>query len=81
MIYKKLDALVEDMAEKGITLNDALAEFERRYITKILNLCDNKMCKAAQILGIHRNTLSYKIKNSRSKIPSNRKKKGLSKKR
>jgi DNA-binding NtrC family response regulator len=81
MIYKKLDALIEDMAEKGITLNDALAEFERRYITKVLSLCDNKMCKAAQLLGIHRNTLSYKIKNSRAKAPSNRKKHGPSKKR
>ena len=73
MIHKKLDSLIDDMVDKGIALNDALAEFEKLYIKKVLSMCNNKVGKAAQILGIHRNTLSYKVKNSLHNSPSSRK--------
>ena len=62
-MHKKLDALIAEMVDKGITLNEALWEFERRFIRTVLSRCNNKRSKAAQILGIHRNTLGYKIKN------------------
>lgn len=66
MIHKKLDALIAEMIDKGIILNDALTEFEKRFINQVMNHCNNKVTKAAQMLGIHRNTLRYKINNSRS---------------
>jgi len=74
MIHKKLDALIAEMIDKGITLNDALTEFEKRFINQAMNHCNNKVTKAAQVLGIHRNTLRYKIQNSRSYSHASRKK-------
>jgi len=81
MIHKKLDALIAEMIDKGIILNDALTEFEKRFIKQVMNHCNNKVSKAAQILGIHRNTLSYKIKNSCSNSPSSRKRYNISRRK
>ena len=56
-----LDHLVEEMVTKGIRFEDAQREFEKRFITHVLLKVDGNLCKAADVLGIHRNTLSRKI--------------------
>ena len=56
-----LDHLVEEMVTKGIRFEDAQREFEKRFITHVLLKVDGNLCKAADLLGIHRNTLSRKI--------------------
>jgi Fis family transcriptional regulator, factor for inversion stimulation protein len=56
-----LDRLVEEMVTKGIRYEDAQREFEKRFITHVLLKVDGNLCKAADLLGIHRNTLSRKI--------------------
>ena len=60
---EKLDALVTQMVEHNIGYEDAVAEFERRFIKKVLEKTKGNQSKAAKALGIHRNTLSRKILN------------------
>ena len=59
---KLLDELVTKMVEKGIHYEDALREFDRRFIVEVVDKSDGNLCKAADTLGVHRNTLSRKIK-------------------
>ena len=61
MISEKLEKLVEDMVEKGVRFDDAVCEFEKRFITRVLGQCDGSLTKAADALGIHRNTLTRKM--------------------
>jgi DNA-binding NtrC family response regulator len=49
------------MVEKGIRFPEASREFERRFISRVLNDSEGNLSKAADTLGIHRNTLSRKI--------------------
>lgn len=56
-----LERLVDEMVTKGIYLEDAQREFEKRFITQVLDTTDGNLSKAADVLGMHRNTLSRKI--------------------
>lgn len=58
---EKLEALINQMIEHEIDYEDALTEFERRFIRKILDKTHGNRSRAAKTLGIHRNTLSRKI--------------------
>lgn len=57
----QLEALVTQMIEHDIGYEDAVAEFEGRFIRKVLEKNNGNQSKAAKTLGIHRNTLSRKI--------------------
>lgn len=57
----QLEALIAQMVEQGIAYQDAVREFEKRFIKRVLDNADGNQCKAAQELHIHRNTLSRKI--------------------
>ena len=57
----QLDALIAQMIEKNIDFEDALREFQSRFIRKVLENSNGNLSKAAKALGIHRNTLSRKI--------------------
>ena len=61
-MHKLLDQLVVQMVEKGIHYEDALREFDRRFISEVVTKSDGNLCKAADTLGVHRNTLSRKLK-------------------
>jgi DNA-binding NtrC family response regulator len=58
---EQLEQLVEEMVSKGIRYEDAVREFDKRFIAQVLAQVDGNLCKAADLLGIHRNTLSRKI--------------------
>ena len=58
---EQLDRLVDEMVSKGICFDDAHREFEKRFITRALVKAEGNLCKAADLLGMHRNTLSRKI--------------------
>lgn len=58
---EQLDSLINQMVERGILYDEALMEFEKKFIRKVLERNRWNQCKAARILGIHRNTLSKKI--------------------
>ena len=61
MISERLDALVGEMVNKGIQFEDAVHEFEKRFIARVLGHCDGSLTKTADTLGIHRNTLTRKM--------------------
>ena len=61
MISDRLDKLVEEMVDKGVQFEDAVHEFEKRFISRMLGSCDGCVTKTAGALGIHRNTLTRKM--------------------
>ena len=58
---EQLESLVGMMVDRGILLEEALTEFEKKFIKRVLEHAKGTQCRAAKILGIHRNTLSRKI--------------------
>ena len=58
---EKLDQLIAEMMEKRIYLEEALGEFEKKFIQSALTKTEGNQTKAAKVLGLHRNTLSRKI--------------------
>jgi DNA-binding NtrC family response regulator len=61
-MHRLLEQLVAQMVEKGIQYEDALREFDRRFIVEVVDKSDGNLSKAADTLGVHRNTLSRKMK-------------------
>ena len=61
MISERLERLVEDMVERGVQFDDAVREFEKRFISRVLGRCDGSLTKTADALGMHRNTLTRKM--------------------
>ena len=57
----QLEGLVNQMVERGILFDEAIGEFEKRFIKRVLDRANGNQSRAAQLLGIHRNTLSRKI--------------------
>lgn len=55
---RELDSLVSQMQTSGITYDEALREFKKRFILQVLACHRGNQCKAAKELGMHRNTLS-----------------------
>ena len=60
-----LQAVVDELYRSGIRLDQALKEFERRYIEAALDGSRGNRTLAARTLGIHRNTLAHKIHHHR----------------
>lgn len=61
MISDRLEKLVEEMVAKGVHFEDAVHEFEKRFISRVLGESDGSLTKTADTLGIHRNTLTRKM--------------------
>ena len=62
-----LERLVDEMVTKGIRYEDAQREFEKRFIATVLDKADGNLGRAADVLGMHRNTLSRKLAEYRLK--------------
>ncbi|HYR83948.1 MAG TPA: helix-turn-helix domain-containing protein [Terriglobia bacterium] len=58
---EKLESLVTEMIDRRIYLEEALSEFEKRFIQSALTKTGGNQTKAARVLGIHRNTLNRKV--------------------
>jgi DNA-binding NtrC family response regulator len=61
----QLDGLVGEMIAKGLRYQEAQRELEKRFIAQVLASAEGNVCKAADVLGMHRNTLSRKIQEYR----------------
>ncbi len=57
-VKRELDSLVTQMHSSGIRYEDAVREFKRQYLREVLITHRGNQCKAAEELGMHRNTLS-----------------------
>ena len=60
-LREQLERLVDDMVTRGVRYEDAQREFEKRFLARVLRDADGNLGKAADLLGMHRNTLSRKI--------------------
>jgi DNA-binding NtrC family response regulator len=60
-MHDELGKLIEEMLGKGIDLPLAARAFERLYIEKALEETKGNRTRAAELLGIHRNTLASKM--------------------
>jgi DNA-binding NtrC family response regulator len=58
---EQLEQLVHEMVTRGIRYDEAQREFEKKFIMQVLLKADGNLGKAADLLGIHRNTLARKI--------------------
>ena len=61
----KLQSVVDELFRSGIRLEQALKEFEKRYIEAALSGSRGNRSLAARTLGIHRNTLAHKLHHHR----------------
>ena len=61
-VHRMLDALVAEMVTRGVHYEDARREFDKRFLASVIAKFDGNLCKAADALGVHRNTLARKIK-------------------
>jgi len=57
-LRRELDSLVTQMHSSGIRYEEAVREFKRHYLREVLIAHRGNQCKAAEELGMHRNTLS-----------------------
>ena len=62
-----MDRLVSELLDKGILYEDARREFEKLFIAKALQRTRHNVGEAAEILGLHRNTVARKVSEYRIK--------------
>ena len=67
MISDRLERLIEEMVDRGVQFDDAVHEFEKRFIARMLGQCDGSVTKTADALRMHRNTLTRKMDQYRIK--------------
>jgi DNA-binding NtrC family response regulator len=60
-LKEQLENLVDELVSRGVRYEDAQREFDKKFIARVLTTADGNLCKAADLLGIHRNTLSRKM--------------------
>jgi DNA-binding NtrC family response regulator len=61
VISDRLEKLVEEMVDRGVQFEDAVREFEKRFIARVLGKQEGSLTRTADALGIHRNTLTRKM--------------------
>ena len=64
-IRPRLEAVIEDMLDGHILLDEALEEFEKLYIQKAYTRNKKRISHTAVALGIHRNTISKRVNSYR----------------
>ena len=64
---EQLDSLVQLMIDRGVRYEDARREFEKVFITRALQRSNGCVGDAAELLGIHRNTVARKMTEYRIK--------------
>ena len=62
-----MEKLVQEMLDKGVLYDDARREFEKMFIARALQRSNGSLGEAAELLGLHRNTVARKIAEYRIK--------------
>ena len=63
----QLEKLVQEMLDKGILYEEARREFEKMFISRALQRSKGSVGEAAELLGLHRNTVARKMTEYRIK--------------
>jgi DNA-binding NtrC family response regulator len=58
---QEIESITSEMVAGGIRLDEALREFERHFIRQVLREHNGNQSRAAEALGMHRNTLRNKL--------------------
>ena len=66
-VREHLERLVAELLDKGVHYEDARREFEKLLIGRALQRTDGSLGEAADMLGLHRNTVARKIAEYRIK--------------
>jgi DNA-binding NtrC family response regulator len=66
-VRDSLERLVSEMLDKGVHYEDVRRELEKLSITRALQRTKGSLGEAAEILGVHRNTIARKIAEYRIK--------------
>jgi DNA-binding NtrC family response regulator len=56
-----MEKLVLEMLDKGVLYDDARREFEKMFIARALQRSKGSVGDAADMLGLHRNTVARKM--------------------
>jgi DNA-binding NtrC family response regulator len=80
-IRPRLEAVIDDMLDGHIMLDEALEEFEKLYIQKAFGRNKKRISHTAAALGIHRNTISKRVNSYRSEEVARRTRENTSHKR
>ncbi|MEO6237592.1 MAG: helix-turn-helix domain-containing protein [Vicinamibacterales bacterium] len=62
-----MERLVAEMLDKGVHYEDARRELEKMFIARALQRTKGNVGVAADLLGLHRNTIARKIAEYRIK--------------
>ncbi len=57
----QLEGLVGQMVERGILFDEAVGEFEKRFIKRVLERTNGNQTHAGAMLGINRDKVRYRI--------------------
>ena len=68
-VREQLDSLVQQMLDRGVRYEDARREFEKVFITRALQRSNGCLGDAAELLGIHRNTVTRKMAEIQDQAP------------
>ncbi len=63
----RLESICIEMIDKGILFSEAVEQFENCFIAEVVNRTDGHITRAAERLGIHRNTLAKRIDHYKAK--------------
>jgi DNA-binding NtrC family response regulator len=66
-VREQMERLVSEMLDKGVLYDDARREFEKLFISRALQRTNGNLGEAADMLGVHRNTISRKMAEYRIK--------------
>lgn len=61
-LQKGMRSLAERCASEGVDMATALRMFEREVLREQMCIARGSQSRAADLIGVHRNTLSYKMK-------------------
>jgi transcriptional regulator with PAS, ATPase and Fis domain len=64
-LKERLEVLCTEMIDKGILFSEAMEQFERCFIAEVMRRNDGNLMRTAASLGIHRNTLSKRVRRRR----------------
>jgi transcriptional regulator with GAF, ATPase, and Fis domain len=64
-LKERLEILCTEMVEKGILYSEAIDQFNRCFIAEVMRRNDGNLIRSAACLGMHRNTLSIRVKKLR----------------
>jgi Fis family transcriptional regulator len=59
---EQLDSVISQMYRAGVRCSEAVREFQKAFILMVLKDQRGNQCKAAEKLGMHRNTLRRTIR-------------------